>query len=1080
MSSSSEAGCSPYIVSLDAATIFLRHRVLLSSRGYFPTTLLTNKSKFKLTFCRQIDGISTVSLLGDLLSEAFMGKLKLGSANGKTRRNHFHRGGRDGPSGYSANLLTGRSVVRTRPLPLDFPCLGMGDLAVCQPSCFLRVAWQLGTGRVLQLNDHYFSINKLNGLAKSSVASHVTDKRHVMNPNLSFQFICRLTNRLPVSIQGLRPYFSQSSRNKISKPATTQSSTIRTFSNILSQLKLAFCTSDLRDGTDQDSHDRSQKQSTTVRRRATGAERNANWKQAGGENARGTVTNQKRFRPLPHCRLPAMCEGRAERCMLCPLEYHSNVLRKAKLQAVCSECSACHFIIIITIVIIIIIESMTSTFNTNASLPYNHDLFESLIVKKRSFARSRVGHLSVYAILSWAWKTAFFSANDGLAYATHVPINAKYTHLQINLVPTRDSTESLVYDILQLNVLHTGRLMIQLEQAMNAHQLPGQSNDIMAEATLRIMSNPTAIDHINKLVQLGKHSDSMKDSGIGTTYLTASSGSSSNNTSPESEKDALAQNGKNAKHLSLSKVDATSTPATTVKRKSNKTLNRYENNTEHTLNSSFIERNQFTFTDVDQLGATPLAPRKRGATDNNHQVLSQTDVVRRFPCLSKPFSSPTGQATETGQSAGKRRQRRMHACDHCEKQFDRPSLLKRHTLTHTGERPFECRYCSKGFSTRSGVNTHERTHTGQRPYVCRICGRRFAAGSNLIFHKYTHTNTRRHQCSQCPKAFVTPGDLRKHEYTHTGEWPFRCTLCERGFATERNLKSHQVTHTGKKPFTCPVCAKGYAQESSMKTHLRTHQKSKVENDDKQKHRLGGTRDRRGTEMTGPKSHATYSSATPPFIYCQEEGNVGGAKEVKQPFSTYIREADYSSWVPLALRPVPNVPSAFTVPPPIHKLRPPSQPPPCSQVQNEPTQTQWFYEQYKNYYLLYMRALTQNATRHTEQTYPMDFQNQRPQNHCTDLNMAEAPRPQQMGPDYPVFPFSCPTARPHMTGPNYSSIPVTISSNSNLFALPEQQVIQPVTLQRPVAMYSSYIDDQVNDDCNYTDVAIDYSMKQNRR
>ncbi|KER27495.1 hypothetical protein T265_13779, partial [Opisthorchis viverrini] len=32
----------------------------------------------------------------------------------------------------------------------------------------------------------------------------------------------------------------------------------------------------------------------------------------------------------------------------------------------------------------------------------------------------------------------------------------KYTHLQINLVFKKDSTESLVYDILQLNVLHTG------------------------------------------------------------------------------------------------------------------------------------------------------------------------------------------------------------------------------------------------------------------------------------------------------------------------------------------------------------------------------------------------------------------------------------------------------------------------------------------------------------------------------------------------------------------------------------------------------------------------------------------------
>ncbi|KAG5450036.1 hypothetical protein CSKR_103272 [Clonorchis sinensis] len=39
---------------------------------------------------------------------------------------------------------------------------------------------------------------------------------------------------------------------------------------------------------------------------------------------------------------------------------------------------------------------------------------------------------------------------------------AKYTQLQINLVFTRDSSESLVYGVLPLNVLHTGRLMFQL------------------------------------------------------------------------------------------------------------------------------------------------------------------------------------------------------------------------------------------------------------------------------------------------------------------------------------------------------------------------------------------------------------------------------------------------------------------------------------------------------------------------------------------------------------------------------------------------------------------------------------------
>ncbi|KER33469.1 hypothetical protein T265_00586 [Opisthorchis viverrini] len=49
-----------------------------------------------------------------------------------------------------------QSVVRTLPPPLDFPCLGLGNLAVSQPSCFFRMAWQLGTERVLQLNNYYY------------------------------------------------------------------------------------------------------------------------------------------------------------------------------------------------------------------------------------------------------------------------------------------------------------------------------------------------------------------------------------------------------------------------------------------------------------------------------------------------------------------------------------------------------------------------------------------------------------------------------------------------------------------------------------------------------------------------------------------------------------------------------------------------------------------------------------------------------------------------------------------------------------------------------------------------------------
>jgi uncharacterized Zn-finger protein len=52
----------------------------------------------------------------------------------------------------------------------------------------------------------------------------------------------------------------------------------------------------------------------------------------------------------------------------------------------------------------------------------------------------------------------------------------------------------------------------------------------------------------------------------------------------------------------------------------------------------------------------------------------------------------------------------IHFCKICQKLFERPSTLKTHMNSHTGERPYFCPNdsCNRSFSVRSNMNRHYR------------------------------------------------------------------------------------------------------------------------------------------------------------------------------------------------------------------------------------------------------------------------------------------------------------------------------------------------------------------------------------